>query len=138
MHRLIVPILHPRALERRIAMLALLLLAGTLLLAGAQPWAPHFIPAPPADKLMHMVAFGGLASLSWIVLGGTTWLVPILTTLVIGLADETQQMFSAGRTASLHDLAADFAGAVLAVTLLELLRRLTGAAARDQCVLRGQ
>ncbi len=123
MDRLLLPILHPGALERRVALLALLVLVAALLAAGGQPWAPKLVPAPPTDKLLHMVAFGGFTALSWIALGGTTALVPVLTTLLIGLADEIQQSYSPGRTASLYDLAADLAGALVAVIVLSLLRR---------------
>lgn len=73
---------------------------------------------PPVDKAIHMGAFGVLAYLLALGAGRrlerhALWLIPLLA-LVLGGLDEYHQSFSPGRSVSLADVAADFAGATAA------------------------
>lgn len=80
--------------------------------------------APPgvSDKLLHFVAFGGLALVALRALAGGTWAGVTRWTLagccvivlLYGVKDEWQQRFTPGRTADSMDVAADLAGAATA------------------------
>ncbi len=72
-----------------------------------------------ADKLVHLVCFGGLAF--WVAFGveglspKRLWqiLLPVIIVSVYGVVDEVHQSFVAGRTASVFDWLADTIGAVM-------------------------
>ncbi len=72
-----------------------------------------------ADKLVHLVCFGGLAF--WVGFGveglspKRLWqiLLPVIIVSVYGVVDEVHQSFVAGRTASVFDWLADTIGAVM-------------------------
>jgi VanZ family protein len=85
-------------------------------------------PAPPAsltDKHVHLVVFGGLALLLFRALSPTWPPLPsmrpalhaIALTVAYGASDEWHQAYVPGRHADLEDLAADAAGACLAMLL---------------------
>ncbi len=122
MSRLLLPLVRPGPLLRMLAAAALIAAILGLLVGGSQSWAPAAIPTPPTDKLLHFAVFGSLTAVSWIVFGGTSVLLPVLTTVAIGMADEWMQSMSPGRTSSLHDLAADATGALVMAVMLVLLR----------------
>lgn len=90
---------------------------------GSQPGASAVIPSPPWDRLLHFVVYGGYATLAWIAFGGRRWLPAVLVAVAIGLLDEGLQALAPGRTADWTDIAADVAGAVVAVAVLGALRR---------------
>ena len=73
------------------------------------------------DKLMHALAFGGVAALLWTGLGCdapfVTWILVTLT----GAADELNQVFVPGRHADVLDVLADMIGAGIAVFALHRL-----------------
>lgn len=100
-------------------------LVVTMFWLGSQPSASNFIPTPPWDRLLHFVVYGGYATLAWIASGGR-WLPAVLAAALIGLADEGLQSLSPGRTADWTDIAADIAGALVAVWVLGALRRRLG------------
>jgi VanZ family protein len=117
-------LLAPPRWLRLLALLAFALVAVNLFWHGAQPYAVGLF-RPPWDKLAHAVVFGGFAALAWIGLGGTrprADLLAPLAALALGAADEWAQSMHPGRSVGLDDLAADFAGALLAVTVLAVLR----------------
>jgi VanZ family protein len=109
---------------RLTAAVVAVVLTFNLFLQGAQPHAVGLIPAP-WDKLAHVVFFGAIAALAWVVLGGRgrgAGYGAIAIAVGIGLADEIAQSLLPGRSAGVADLAADFVGAVLAVSVLSALR----------------
>jgi VanZ family protein len=84
-------------------------------------------PLPPSisDKQGHSFGYTGLGvAVLRAVAGGLparvrwrTALVAIAITVAYGASDEFHQLFVSGRSADLHDLAADASGAVLAAVL---------------------
>ena len=73
------------------------------------------------DKLMHALAFGGMAALLWAGLGCDA---PFLTWILVaatGGADELNQVFVPGRHADVLDALADAVGAGIAVFALHRL-----------------
>ena len=100
-------------------MLALVL---ALFHQGAQPYAVGLVPEP-WDKLAHMAVFAVIAALFWLMARARRpWLV-LLAVAAIGAADEWAQLSQPGRQAGLADLAADVAGAALALWCLTRLAR---------------
>lgn len=83
---------------------------------GAQPYAVGLF-APPWDKLVHALSFGGLALLLMIGFGLTHNLLALAVSLVVAALDETVQIFEPGRSASLLDLSADALGIAGAMIL---------------------
>jgi VanZ family protein len=116
------PLLRPSERTRWLCLLLLLTLATTMLLLGSRPGIEAAIPSPPWDKLAHLVAYGGFAALSWVVLKGRTWWGPVTVAVVIGLLDEGMQYYHPARSADARDLIADLTGALIAVLVLQLLR----------------
>lgn len=113
----------PPALRLAAAVVALAL-ALNLFFHGAQPYSVGFFPEP-WDKLAHLVVFGGIAALVWIVVGSrgfAGFACPIAVAIGIGMADEIAQSALPGRSASLLDFGADLAGAAFAVAALSVLR----------------
>ncbi len=77
-----------------------------------------------ADKLVHLICFGGLTF--WMAFGTSgivsskpwggklrLWLVPVIVVAVYGCLDEFHQSFTPGRSCSALDWCADVAGAAL-------------------------
>lgn len=109
---------------RAAAATLLVALAANLFYHGAQPYAVGLIP-PPWDKLAHVAFFGGVAGLAWIAFGGLgpgADLGAFVVAAGIGAIDEAVQSLLPGRSVDVIDLAADVAGAALAVWLLRTLR----------------
>ncbi len=85
-------------------------------------------PSPDGvdDKLLHFVCYGGLAALALRAtaggqLAGLTWRAALLAWAIAtayGATDEFHQSFVPHRSVELADLAADAAGAALAVGVL--------------------
>jgi VanZ family protein len=104
-------------LEPWIYRLAALGWMGLIFLQSSKPGSKVKIE-PPVDKAIHMGAFGVLAFLLALGAGRrlqrhVLWAIPVLG-LVLGILDEFHQSFSPGRSVSLGDVAADFAGATVA------------------------
>ncbi|MFA7506433.1 MAG: VanZ family protein [Burkholderiaceae bacterium] len=121
--RLVIAVLHPGTPLRIGASLLCLGLVIAMFWLGSQPGASKFIPTPPWDRLLHFVVYGGYATLAWIGFGGRRWLAAALVAIVIGFLDEGLQSLAPGRTADWTDIAADVAGALVAVAVLGALRR---------------
>jgi VanZ family protein len=106
----------PAAL-RALAFAAVAAVIVQLTLLPPQPFAYEVI-AVSSDKAVHGGVFATLAFLLWIVTGGR-WPLAILALVGgIGASDEIVQVFKPDRTADLADLAADLAGAGLALFVL--------------------
>lgn len=101
--------------------------------------------APPSpgnvnDKVLHFVCYGGLAALALRAtaggrLAGLTWRAALLAwtvATIYGATDEFHQSFVPHRSVELADLAADAAGAALAVAVLGA----SGIIARSRAVAR--
>jgi VanZ family protein len=79
------------------------------------------VPIPPSvsDKLVHALAYAGLALLVFRAVAGglparvsaRTAVMTLAITIGYGATDEVHQMFVAGRSPDLYDLYADAAGA---------------------------
>lgn len=91
-----------------------------LFIGGAQPVAVGLIPAP-WDKLAHLIAFGGLATLVELALRPSLAVFFALP-LAVSAADEFHQAFLPGRFASVEDWLAGAAGVSLAWWLLRHTR----------------
>ena len=102
------------------ARLACLAFVVALFVEGAKPVAVGLFP-PPWDKLAHIVAFGGLATLIELALAPPTWLFFALP-LAVSAADEIHQMFLPGRSAGLDDWLAGAVGITLAWWVLRHTR----------------
>ena len=99
-----------------------LVLVLTLFHQGAQPYAVGLVPEP-WDELAHMAVFAVIATLFWLMAQARRpWLV-LLAVAAIAAADEWAQLSLPGRQAGLADLAADVAGAALALWCLSRLAR---------------
>ena len=94
---------------------------GLLFLLSAQP----ALPSPPGvnDKQAHAAAYGVLALLCLMGLTGWRWrrvagasvLAAFVLAVLYGISDEIHQAFVPGRTPDVADVAADAAGAALAL-----------------------
>ena len=73
------------------------------------------------DKLMHALAFGGVAALLWTGLGCDAPVLTWITVAATGAVDELHQVFIPGRSADALDALADAAGAALVVFVLHRL-----------------
>ena len=111
---------------RPLAGLLCIAFVGGLFIGGAQPVAVGLVEAP-WDKLAHLIAFGGLATLIELALQPSLLLFFALP-LAVSAADEFHQAFLPGRFASLEDWLAGAAGVTLAWWLLRHTRlaRLVG------------
>ena len=109
-------------LARMICLLFVLAIVAGLFFVGAKPVAVGLVPAP-WDKLMHAGVFGLIAMLIAVASGLRGWrmvLLAVVSTLLVGAADEWRQAFLPGRQAGLDDLVADGIGALVGTTLLHL------------------
>jgi VanZ family protein len=91
---------------------------AAIFFVSAQPDPP--VPDGVSDKRLHAVAYSGLALLVYrAVASRAVTHVAILSALAIAAAyavgDEVHQMFVPGRTADIYDVAADVAGASVAL-----------------------
>ncbi len=78
------------------------------------------MPAANADKVVHAVVYAILGALCLRALRGTTSLRPapavalaVVLTTIYGVSDELHQLLTPGRSADVHDVMADAAGALL-------------------------
>ncbi len=93
---------------------------GTIFFLSHQSGDSLDLPSfPGADKLAHMIAYGGLAlSVLWfwgkkgLENPGRTIFITVLFCLLYGMTDEYHQSFIPFRSVSIYDLLADTAGAV--------------------------
>lgn len=115
-------ITRPRPWLRWLAGITCMALVLAMFWLGSRPGAAAFIPTPPWDRLLHFVVYGGYATLAWVASGGRG-LHAVLVALAIGFTDEGLQSLAPGRTADWTDIAADAAGALVAVGVLGALRR---------------
>jgi VanZ family protein len=76
-----------------------------------------------SDKLIHFVVFGAIAFFTWLATGGRWPFIVWAVVVLIGAMDETQQIYTPGRTASIADLAADGAGAAAALLALNAMNQ---------------
>jgi VanZ family protein len=89
---------------------------------------------PLADKLVHVVMYGGLCGVVSVGMSrpprNAPWLVmvvaPVLFATAYGLTDEIHQFYVPGRSCEIADLFADFLGACLVQLVLVLHWRRTG------------
>src|SRR5690606_11892121 len=109
------PLLRPTDRMRWLCLLLLVTLVSAMLFMGSRPGVEVIIPNPPWDKVAHLMAYGGFATLTWVFLRGTSFLGPLAVVGMIGLLDEAMQYYSPSRTADLQDIVADLAGGLLAV-----------------------
>lgn len=121
-------------LEPWVYRLAALGWMGVIFLQSSKPGSQVKIE-PPVDKAIHMGAFGVLAFLLALGAGRrlerhVLWAIPALG-LVLGVLDEFHQSFSPGRSVSLGDVLADFAGATAATVAWWLAWRQGRARALD-------
>ena len=111
--------------------LPVLLYMGLIFYESSGPIESPALEAIP-DTVLHAAGYTVLYLLAfWAVHEGLAvaarrggyWL-PAMITVLYGASDEFHQSYVPGRVASLHDLAADAAGAVLGILLVAVLRRL--------------
>ena len=69
--------LQPSERMRWFCLMLLVSLVTAMLLIGSRPGAEVIIPNPPWDKLAHLVAYGGFATLAWVFLGGGSTFGPL-------------------------------------------------------------
>jgi VanZ family protein len=107
---------------RQFALACLVLLIAAIFIGGEQPGAGSLF-LPPWDKVVHLMVYGGIGLLAG--LAFPRWSLPaiVLFTVGVGACDELHQAFLPGREAGLPDLLADFAGVLLFLPLLALMRR---------------
>lgn len=111
-----------------------LLLAVFLLELGRTPDL-RFLPTEESDlllrKLGHGAAYGMVAVLVYVALRPAndtprspwrTWLMPLLLTVMVAIADELLQSTAAGREAKVTDVLTDLTGAVAVLILLRSWR----------------
>ena len=90
------------------------------------------LPGSVSDKWAHTAAYAGFALLTMRALAGGEWagvtagrcVMAAGLVALYGASDEVHQAFVPGRTADVHDLAADAAGATGGVAAMWLLARL--------------
>lgn len=113
-------VIFPPRWMRLFALLMAVTGVAMLFYLGAKPFAGGMF-SHPVDKLVHLVAFGGLASVLWVMLGGRgRWADhgAVILAGLVGTADETIQRMIPTRQASMADLVFDLLGILLVVGLL--------------------
>ena len=107
---------------RVLSALAAGLIVVQLLLLQEPAYAVRLVDATN-DKLIHFVVFGAIAFFFWLATGGRWPLMVWAVVVLVGAIDETQQIQTPGRTASIADLAADGAGATAALLILTAMNQ---------------
>jgi VanZ family protein len=107
---------------RALSALAAGLIVVQLLLLQEPDYAVRLVDAT-SDKLIHFIVFGGMAFFIWLATGGRWPLIVWAVVVLVGALDETQQIYTPGRTASLADFAADGAGATAALFALHAMNQ---------------
>jgi VanZ family protein len=107
---------------RALAALAAGLIVVQLLLLQESAYAVRLVDAT-SDKLIHFLVFGAIAFFIWLATGGRWPLIVWAVVVLVGALDETQQIYTPGRTASIADLAADGAGATAALLVLTAMNQ---------------
>jgi VanZ family protein len=97
-------------------------LVGSLLGIGATPAAVGLFK-PPWDLLAHLGTYTVLGLLLGAGFSGRRPLLAASLSFAVGVIDETMQMFHPGRHADFADLGADLCGALLAATIIWLVRK---------------
>jgi hypothetical protein len=108
---------------RIISLTTLLVFVLSLFWLGTMPKWVDLFPAPPADKLVHLVVFGFITALLWVSLLRPRPFIIFVIMAMIGAADELHQLHIPGRTASFADFAADLCGIVLVIAILKYTQR---------------
>ena len=116
------PLLRPAERMRWLCLLLLVTLVSVMLFIGSRPGVEVIIPNPPWDKVAHLIAYGGFATLTWVFLRGASTFWPLAAVGLIGLMDEAMQYYSPGRAADFRDIIADLTGGLLAVLVLKYLQ----------------
>ena len=109
-------------LIRALSAVAAGLIIVQLLLLREPDYAVRLVDAT-SDKLVHFVVFGAMAFFIWLATGGRWPLIVWAVVVLVGALDETQQIYTPGRTASIADLAADGAGATAALLVLTAMNQ---------------
>jgi len=113
-----------------VAAAVLIIYWAALFIATHIPMAPGKLHIPYADKVMHFVAYTGLALLAAIILRTPTWrrstryLMLWSMIAAYGALDELCQMMVPGRSAEFADWGADLLGAATGILLFILLRKM--------------
>lgn len=107
---------------RALSAIAAGLIVVQLLLLQQPEYAGRLIDAA-SDKLIHFLVFGAIAFFIWLATGGRWPLIVWAVVVLVGAIDETQQLYTPGRTASIADLAADGAGATAALLVLNSMNQ---------------
>lgn len=104
--------------------LALLLYGLILVLGNIRDMDEHLLP-DASDKLIHAVAYGGLAALLFVGLRAPAWrraLGIIALIAALGAVDEVIQLFMSHRDADVMDWVADVLGATAVCAALAAIR----------------
>jgi VanZ family protein len=96
------------------------------------------LPGAESDKWVHSIAYSGLALVMLRALVSGRWraiaprqaVAAVLLTAAYGATDELHQWFVPGRTADVRDLAADAAGALVAVLAAYAIARMRAGRSR--------
>lgn len=107
---------------RTLSALAAGLIIVQILLLQQPDYAGRLVDAT-SDKLIHFVVFGAIAFFIWLATGGRWALIVWAVVVLVGAIDETQQIHTPGRVASIADFAADGAGATAALLALNSMKR---------------
>ena len=106
------------------ARLCLAILIIALFVGGSQPIAVDLF-APPWDKIVHSLVYGGMLILARIAFPKTYLFMLFLLVVGIGVLDEVHQLYVAGRHPGLDDLLADTIGAFVAYVILKVTSAIT-------------
>jgi VanZ family protein len=109
-----------------------ILFAGLVFVMSSMSSPIEVDPFPLFDKVAHITEYTLFAMLLFRALQGTWngmsffWLafITVMITLTYGASDEFHQSFVEARTADMRDLAADGIGAMTAITVVFIKRRI--------------